>query len=188
MNHELDGFTVVELLAAMVVSSLVVAFVLSMYLFSERILARGQKEAEVKDAVSECAQRIIRDIESNGNVVQCDDTSLVVHKGSFGGQDSLGRIDYRFHIGRVTRNGVMVNDSQTQLSASVSFSEDTTTDQPTPAYGISERYWEVYVAGSQGSSRDSDLVHVSTIISSQELFNRSIAPEAHQPSAENRGG
>lgn len=50
-------------MAAMIVSCLVVRFVLHVYLFSERILAWGQKEA-----VSEFTQGIVKDIESSDNV------------------------------------------------------------------------------------------------------------------------
>ena len=150
----------------MVVSSLIVGFVLSMYLFSEKIMSHREKEAEVKDAVSECAQRILEDIHTSGDVIRCDDTSLVLE------QNSLKRVNYHFvedpahgNYSQVRRNGVLLNSLQTELAAHVKFVEDTTTIQPM-------RYWEIHVAGRQGSSVDSTSVQTSTIISSQELVNR----------------
>ena len=165
-NQELSkGFTVVELLAAMVVSSLVVALVVSTYLFSERIMARQRKAADLKSIVSGCTQRIIRDIESNSNLVQCGDTSLVLSRYSSPEIDSLDEVFYGFVGGHVTRNGVIVNDPQTELFARMSFVEDTISAHPV-------RLWNISVIGRNGSAGDSMTAYVSTMITSQELVDR----------------
>jgi len=125
-------------------------------------MERRQKDTVVKDAVSSCTQRIIKDIESNSSLVQCDDTSLVLEQNPFKG------IKYHFGSSQVWRNGVSIDTRQIELAAHLSFDEDTTSVQPT-------RLWTVHVTGWQGQFRDSANVHISTMISSQELVSRSMA-------------
>jgi prepilin-type N-terminal cleavage/methylation domain-containing protein len=163
-----NGFTIVELLAAMVVSSLVIGFVLSMYLFSERIMARYEKESDVKVLVSGCLQRIIMDIESSEKTIRCDDTSLVLQ------QSPLKEIKYHFDVSRVWRNGVSMSqipfagdDPRIELSSRVSFDEDTVSLRP-------KRYWNIHVIGREGNIADSDNTSISTIITSQELVSRAV--------------
>jgi prepilin-type N-terminal cleavage/methylation domain-containing protein len=183
-----NGFTVVELLAAMVVSSLVVGFVVSMYLFSERLLARHQKDSNVKRAVSGCVQRIIMDVESSDKMVRCDDTSLVFSewipspKGQAGEQNPFKEIKYHFDASHAWRNGVLVNDPQIELNVHISFDEDTTADQPTRFWNIRVVGWEetptVKPSEAMRSIKDSVNVSISTMISSQELVDRGIQQSA----------
>jgi len=160
--ERINGFTIVELLAAMVVASLVIAFVLSMYLFSERVMAHREKDTEVKEAVSECVQRIAMDIKRSERLLRCDDTSLVLK------QSQIREIKYHFDGSYVMRNTVLVNPTQMQLTAHVSFNDDTTTAGST-------RLWNIRIVGWQGQVRDSANVYISTIISSEELVSRSMA-------------
>lgn len=160
-NYLPKGFTVVELLAAMVVSSFVIGFVLSMYLFSERVMARHQKRSDVKEAVSGCMQRIMMDIESATEMIRCGDTSLVLR------QNPLKESKYHFDASHVWRNEMLVNDPQIELNAHVSFDEDTISIQP-------KRSWNIRVVGWQGQVRDSAEVNISTIIPSQELVDRAM--------------
>lgn len=162
---EEEGFTVVELLAAMVVSSLVVGFVLSMYLFSERVMARQQKRSNVRDEVFSCAQRIVADIESSTEMERCDDTSLVLR------QNPLKEIKYHFDASRILRDGTSMNDPPIELNARVSFDEDTLSTCP-------KRLWSLHIVGWHGNIRDSVNVCISAIISSQELVDHEMSQAA----------
>ncbi len=161
-NPELrNGFTVVELLAAMVVSSLVIGFVVSMYLFTEKGMARQEKRSDVRDAVSGCTQRIVTDIRSAIEMERCDDTSLVLRL------NPLGQTNYHFDASHAWRNGTLINDPQIDLNVHVFFDEDTLSVQP-------KRSWSVRVVGWKGTIRDSAIVNISTIISSQEMVNHTM--------------
>lgn len=161
MNYEPNGFTVVELLAAMVVSSLVIGFVLSMYLFSERIMAHHEKESDVNALVSGCLRRILMDIESSEKMIRCDDTSLVLE------QNPVKEIKYHFDVSRVWRNETLMNDPPIELGARVTFDEDTISVQP-------KRFWNIRVIGREGNIGDSVSANISTIIPSEELVSRAV--------------
>jgi prepilin-type N-terminal cleavage/methylation domain-containing protein len=165
MSHELYGFTVVELLVAMVVSSLVAGFVVPMYLFAEKGMARQQKRCDVRDVVYGCMQRITIDVESCTEMERCDDTSLVLQQNPF------KEIRYHFDPSRVWRNGIPMNDLQIELNVHVSSNEDTISNLP-------KRSWNIRVVGWQGPVRDSAEVNISTMISSQELVDSGIRQTA----------
>lgn len=145
----------------MVVSSLLVGFVLSMYLFSVRIMGRHEKESDVKVLVSGCMQRIIMDIESSEKMIRSDDTSLVFQ------QSPLKEIKYHFDVSRVWRNETLMNNPRIELNARVTFDEDTIFVQP-------KRFWNIRVIGREGNIGDSADVCISTIIPSQELVDRAV--------------
>ena len=161
MSFGPNGFTIIELLVAMVVSSFVIVFVLSMYSFAERIMAHQLSRSEVREAISGCTQRIMADIELSTRTDRCDDTSLVLQL------EPLKEIKYHFDVSRIWRNGMLMNAPQTELIVHVSFDEDTICVQP-------KRFWNISVVGSQGNIRDSADVSISTIISSQEMVNRTM--------------
>lgn len=155
------GFTIVELLAAMVISSLVVAFVYSMYLFTERLTERWQRTSELSSVVGECAHRIAFDVLTCSDVDECNDSLLVLER------DHLDTIYYRFTVGVVTRNGVSFSADDVRLDAVVSSEEDTSTMFQQPVLR-----WSIRVIGRSGDSRDSSFVRLLAPMSSEEVMGK----------------
>ena len=168
-----EGFTLVELLVTMTISSMLLGFVFSMYLFSERLLVQWQKKAEVRDAVSGCLQRILRDIQSNHQLVECSDTLLILDQG-------LGKnIVYHFGGKQVLRNEVQMGAPNIELTSKISATEDTTGAQPV-------RHWGVSVIARRGDIIDSSVVCLSTIMSSGDMVQESMKEAASNESIQTK--
>jgi prepilin-type N-terminal cleavage/methylation domain-containing protein len=152
------GFTIVELLATMVISSLVVAFVLSMYLFVERLIGNWEKRTELISAVDGCAGQIERDIMTSYTTDECSDSLLVLE------MNPIDTVVYRFCKADVSRGGILFGAEAIRLFASVSVSEDTGSGVSQPV-----RLWSIRVLGESGAFRDSSITRISTAISSYEM-------------------
>ena len=162
-----DGFTIVELLAAMVISSLVVALVYSMYVFAARLMSGWERRSDLNSIVEECSHTIESDILNSSRVVECNDFSLVLES------DQIDTISYTFRKGSVSRNGipfeaagqVSQGANPVKLEASVLASVDTST-----APGWPVRLWSISIFGRNGEMRDSSVICLSTPLSSQEIL------------------
>jgi len=163
------GFTVIELLAAMVVSSLLFGFVLSGYFFTQRVMLHSRIQHEVRENVLIYAERIMRDIESHDRPVRCDDTSLVLARWSQSSADSIHGVIYRFSSSSVTRNAVILGDPGIKFFVHASFVEDTSEQRAT-------RNWAISLTAENGGEKDSVAVDFSVPIPSQELVYRSMRP------------
>lgn len=169
--REENGFTIVELMAAMVISSLVVALALAMYLFGGRIMGSWEKRTNLETIVNQCQETITGDAIHSSEVYECNDSSLVLEE--YPGDT----VRYVFSHGVVARNNVRFsppnllspasagNRNTIRLLASVSSSVDTSTESGWPV-----RFWSVKVLGRMGKEADSTEADFSTIFSSQELF------------------
>lgn len=172
-TSENSGFTIVELLAAMVISSLVLAFVGSIYIFGERLVASWHRRADLTSLVYGSTWRIVLDIQKCTDVYGYTDSTLTIEK------NQLDTIEYRFNNGKIWRNGVSfsttsVKESQCALNALVTFSVDTGASS-----GQAFRLWCVQVTGQSGGLKDSSIVYLATLMSSEELFRRNKSLQAH---------
>lgn len=174
-STKIEGFTIVELLAAMVISSLVVAMVYSMYMFAARLMAGWEKRTNLNSLVEECSHTIGNDIMNSSGVVECNDSSLVLESCQ------IDTITYAFQKGSVSRNGIPFEAAgqvsqgreSLRLDASVLASVDTSTDLGWPV-----RLWSIRVVGHTGDIGDSSIVRFSTPMSSQEIMQADSAGSA----------
>ncbi len=157
-TDRLAGFTVVELLAAMVIGSIVVALAFSMYMFGWRLFDRWERRTELSSLVNQCEDRIAADISGSTGLYECDDSILVLEK------NPLDTISYRFMAGDVVRNGVSMSTSLDRLQAEVSFSQNAKVQT-----GQVERLWCVRVLGKNSGFEDSAAVEFLTRVSSEEV-------------------
>ncbi len=170
-----EGFTIVELLAAMVISSLVVALVYSMYVFAARLMSGWERRSDLNSIVEECSHTIESDILNSSGVVECNDSSLVFES------DQMDTISYMFPKGSVSRNGIPFEAAgqvsqgreSLKLDASVLASVDTST-----ALGWPVRLWSISILGSTGKMRDLSVICLSTPLSSQEILQADSAGSA----------
>lgn len=166
-----DGFTIVELMAAMVISSLVVALALALFLFGGRILGSWEKRSNLKTMVNQCEETIAGDAIDCSAVYECNDSSLVLEK--YPGDT----VKYFFSHGAITRNKVpfsppsfvshrsAVGRNTIRLFASILSRVDTSTQSGWPV-----RFWSIKVMGRMGNESDSTETQFSTVISSKELL------------------
>ncbi len=162
-----DGFTVVELLATMVISSLVVAFVFSMYLFVERLVGSWEKRTDLETLVDGCAGQIERDLTSCWCVDECSDSLLVLQ------MTPVDTVVYRFGGDNVSRGDILFGPKDTRLDAFVSDSEDTAA-----AYDEPVRIWSIRVLGQRGRFKDSSSVVLVTAMSSDEMVREEMKTTA----------
>ncbi len=169
MKHiaENQGFTIVELLATMVISSLVVAFVFSMYLFAERLMGNWEKRTDLESLVDGCEARIAKDIMTCDRVDKLTDSLLVLE------MNPIDTVKYIFANANVSRNGVLFAAGDERLEAYVLRIEDTSASVDQPV-----RLWSVRVLGQNSEFRDSSAVRLSTAIPSDELVNEEMKSSA----------
>lgn len=169
MKQSEAGFTIVELMAAMVISSLVVALSLAMYLFAERLMGNWQKRTELTGVVDRCTQAIAEDAFLSSNLYESNDSSLVL------GEAAGDTVSYEFSHGRVLRNktpfdmpgnhdGGVGRGTLSQLDVSVVTSVDTVTGDGWPV-----RLWTIRVFGHLGNLQDSLAVRTTSLMSSREI-------------------
>ena len=97
-----DGFTIQELLVALVVGSLLMSFCLSLFLFSDKIFITWHHTCERKDAVNYALQTFVFDIRNSREITNVRDTSLIVQRGD------RRPISYFFDKTTIRRNGVFL--------------------------------------------------------------------------------
>ena len=94
-----DGFTIQEILVAIIVGSILVSMCLSVFLFSSKLLFRWQRNVEVREAADRILQTIAMDVQTARSVMIAGDSSMVLER------DGGRNITYRFD-GGVWRNDV----------------------------------------------------------------------------------
>ncbi len=96
------GFTIQELLVALVVGSLLISFCLSLFFFSNRVFVSWQRRCERKDAVHCALQTFALDIRNSMEVTNVNDTSLIVQRSR------LSSVSYFFDDATLRRDGVLL--------------------------------------------------------------------------------
>ena len=97
-----EGFTIQELLVVLVVSSLLVGFSLSLFLFVNKLFLTWEQQSELQSVVSRTLQVIALDVLESKHHVEISNTSVVLMKNT-------GRtIVYRFDGKHVWRDNVLI--------------------------------------------------------------------------------
>ena len=108
-----EGFTLHEILVAIVVSSLVMGFGLSLFTFAHKYLAAREKLSDLKGSVDRTLFVLSTDIEQSCRLEVLSDTSIVV-------REPRGRlVAYRFDGTKILRNGTAMHDESLQIKVSI---------------------------------------------------------------------
>ena len=93
----------IELLVALALSSLLVTFVFSLQLFTNKLVIEWEKKAEVEDAASFCMHALCNDLRDAERLLSADrqEIRLVDEKRE--------EITYQLRDGRIIRNGTELN-------------------------------------------------------------------------------
>ena len=169
ITSSVDGFTVVELLAAMIVSSLVVLLVYSMYLFADKLMNAWEKRNALDSVVNQCTQTISMDAMNSAAPYSNSDSALILGSGSG------DTISYKLSQNNVWRDGVSFLPSDSsgyevaggaalRITAFIASSLDTAT-----GLGLRVRQWYIRVNGGLGDLTDSSIVRTVSILSSSDL-------------------
>lgn len=103
------GLTLVELLVAIVLSSLLLTFVFSLHLFSNKLVFNWQKKTALEDATLLCMEALTRDLQGMDEVIDAGK-----HKISF--RNLADReIDYQWNGQQILRNGETLNKEKTTI-------------------------------------------------------------------------
>jgi prepilin-type N-terminal cleavage/methylation domain-containing protein len=103
------GLTLVELLVALVLSSLLLSFVFTLHLFSNKLVFNWQKKTALEDATLLCMETLIGDLQSMDEVIDAGK-----HKISF--KDLAGReIAYLWNGHQILRIGETLNKEKTTI-------------------------------------------------------------------------
>jgi type II secretory pathway pseudopilin PulG len=97
-----QGFTIQELLVVILVSSLLVSFCLSAFLFATRHFNTWDRKRELANTVDRTLQMIALDIQRSRNIEWCDDSTLVLNKGTG------ARMTYLFRHATVLRDSITI--------------------------------------------------------------------------------
>jgi competence protein ComGC len=157
--REEDGFTIQELLVVLLVSSLLVGYCLSTFLFAFRLFSSWQKGIEMRRTVSAAAQLMILEVERS-NVAQLKSDSSFVVKREVGrnvsyvlGGDTLSRDGSPFYA----RPGLHLLATAEPL-------------RPTAATSRRVRPYLVKITGTWGGRHYESAVEVSSPASSFAQF------------------
>jgi prepilin-type N-terminal cleavage/methylation domain-containing protein len=99
MNRNNEGFTLPELMVALIVGSLVVSFTYSLFTFTERMFVGWKKKAELHNMVERAIEQIAFDIEHSKHIDELTDSTLVVK------QELEKIVGYNFRSTMAFRNG-----------------------------------------------------------------------------------
>lgn len=100
---EEPGFTIQELIVALVVGSILVGYAFELYVFSERVVSHWRNRTELTEIVNGALNRIALDLERGGTFEVEGDSVLVV-------SGDVGLIAlYRFSEGTAFTNDVQMN-------------------------------------------------------------------------------
>jgi prepilin-type N-terminal cleavage/methylation domain-containing protein len=97
-NNE-DGFTLTELMVAIMVGALMVSFTYSLYTFVGHLVSAWKKTTEIRSVAERSARQIAGDIERSKSCSELTDSSLVLIQG----MDKT--IRYSFQPSMAYRNG-----------------------------------------------------------------------------------
>jgi len=99
------GFTIHELIVALVVGSILVGYAFDLYVFSQRIVTQWRKKAELSEVVCQALNRMTLDLQRADEVEIQGDSVFTVRA------DSRMMALYRITGGVLARNDVRMNDA-----------------------------------------------------------------------------
>lgn len=95
-----DGFTIQEILVALIVGSILIGLSLSLFLFTSKLFQTWYGSSELKRDANRILQRVAMDIQQSKEIIEHSDTSFVISKG-------VGKIvQYSFNGKSLCRNEV----------------------------------------------------------------------------------
>ena len=116
-----EGFTIQEILVALVVGSLLIAFSMSTFSFVGKLFTSWKEQSEVRNAVAGALQQLALDIVRSRQVLEITESTLVVSK------DPQTQIVYRFDGKHVWRDNVRLAYSDgVDLAVAISSASDST--------------------------------------------------------------
>src|ERR1051326_1855153 len=101
-----EGFTIQELLVVLIISSLMVSFTLSLFLFGSKILGSWSKKSELRQAVQQTLIVAMIDLIESSGVPTLTDTSIEFTK------NNGSSVHYGYGRGRILRNGAIVSSQE----------------------------------------------------------------------------
>lgn len=134
------GFTLHEVLVAIVVSSLLIGFGLSLFLFAQRLLLAHERTSSLKSAVDRILFVISTDIERSCRLEDVSDSTLVICL------PNRRFVSYRFDGTTVQRNSTPLHEDAYRLRVAL-----TGFDRPSGSR-VSPRALEIRVTGERGTS------------------------------------
>lgn len=152
------GFTIQELLVALIVGSLVLSFSFSLFLFAGKLLTSWQREMELRTVVNRVTRTIASDVlRSKSGLIFAD--SLLILTGT-GGRE----IRYRFQKGKIQRNLDLIHSKDVSVTALVHV----------PGFQLDAKQFLVQVAvrGERGNLSHNSETVVSLPWSSRDEFRR----------------
>ena len=106
MKNE-QGYTVTELLAVLIISSLIIGFCFTTYLFGQRLYSSWNKKADLTALVNKIHQNAVLDVERSKKIEFTDEGILMQQLG--------GRVvQYRISADSLMRNDVLLSNSSVQ--------------------------------------------------------------------------
>ncbi len=135
------GFTLHEVLVAIVVGSLLVGFGLSIFLFAQKFLVAHERMSDLKDAVDRTLFTLSTDVGQSSRVREISDSSLVLVVAN------RRVITYKFDSVMVVRNGICTHDPVMRLRLT------TTNQQAQSGQNVAMRALRISVAGERGEAR-----------------------------------
>jgi prepilin-type N-terminal cleavage/methylation domain-containing protein len=136
-----QGFTLHEVLVAIVVSSLLIGFGLSVFLFAQKFLMARERMSDLKDDVDRTLFILSMDLGRSCRVKEVSDSSLVLVVAN------RRVITYRFDSVMVERNGIRTHDAAVRLRAT------TANLQAQSGQTVAMRALRIRVAGERGEAR-----------------------------------
>jgi prepilin-type N-terminal cleavage/methylation domain-containing protein len=113
------GFTIQEILVVLLISSLIVSFCLSLFVFIYKYYISWESKNNLRTAVSSDIQTISYDVLRSTMIREMTDSTLVLIKGS--GKE----VSYCFAENRITRNDVVLcPDNVIKMSVKLSLKSD----------------------------------------------------------------
>lgn len=153
-----QGFTLHEVLVAIVISSLLVGFSLSVFLFAQKLLVAHERISNLKEIVDRTLFVVSTDVEQSCRVDMVSDSSLVL-------QAANGRvITYRFDGTMIERNGSLMHDAAARLKLASAILPEKS------GSGGSLRALQISVAGELGEMRYSAQTTALVPWSARQVF------------------
>jgi prepilin-type N-terminal cleavage/methylation domain-containing protein len=135
-----QGFTLHEVLVAIVVRSLLVGFGLSVFLFAQKLLTAHERMSDLKGDVDRTLFTLSTDIGQASRIKEISDTSLVLVVAN------RRIITYRCDSVMVGRNGIRTHDAAVHLKLTM------VSLQPQSGQTVAMRALRIRVAGERGEA------------------------------------
>jgi prepilin-type N-terminal cleavage/methylation domain-containing protein len=131
------GFTLHEVLVAIVISSLLIGFGLSLFLFAQKLLVAHERTSNLKAAVDRVLNVLSTDLERSCEVSEVSDSTVVLRL------PSRRAATYRFNGSEVSRNGDRMHGEEMQMAVIVKMLA------PPVGSKVSSPAYEISVAGKE---------------------------------------